>query len=102
MATVMSNLGLERYLQGQGLTLERTKVGDRYVLEKMKQGGFNIGGAGTFAPISEGNDDAPGAFAAWLASLPDEHFHAATAADVEPSEAQRLFDRCAFEKVDLE
>ena len=44
VATVMSNLGLERYLQGQGLTLERAKVGDRYVLEKMKQGGFNIGG----------------------------------------------------------
>jgi phosphoglucosamine mutase len=44
VATVMSNLGLERYLQGQGLTLERTKVGDRYVLERMKEGGFNIGG----------------------------------------------------------
>ena len=44
VATVMSNLGLERYLQGEGLTLERTKVGDRYVLERMKQGGFNVGG----------------------------------------------------------
>lgn len=44
VATVMSNLGLERYLTGRGLTLERTKVGDRYVLERMKQGGFNIGG----------------------------------------------------------
>ena len=44
VATVMSNLGLERYLQGIGLTLERTKVGDRYVLERMKQGGFNVGG----------------------------------------------------------
>jgi len=44
VATVMSNLGLERYLEAQGLTLERTKVGDRYVLERMKQGGFNIGG----------------------------------------------------------
>lgn len=44
VATVMSNLGLERYLQGQGLTLERTKVGDRYVLERMKEGGFNVGG----------------------------------------------------------
>ncbi len=44
VATVMSNLGLERYLAGQGLTLERTKVGDRYVLERMKQGGFNVGG----------------------------------------------------------
>ncbi|WFL76106.1 phosphoglucosamine mutase [Altererythrobacter arenosus] len=44
VATVMSNLGLERYLQSQGLTLERTKVGDRYVLERMKEGGFNLGG----------------------------------------------------------
>ncbi|MEM1052015.1 MAG: phosphoglucosamine mutase [Pseudomonadota bacterium] len=44
VATVMSNLGLERYLQARGLTLERTKVGDRYVLEHMKEGGFNVGG----------------------------------------------------------
>jgi len=44
VATVMSNLGLERYLHSQGLTLERTKVGDRYVLERMKEGGFNVGG----------------------------------------------------------
>jgi phosphoglucosamine mutase len=44
VATVMSNLGLERYLQSQGLTLERTKVGDRHVLEKMKADGFNVGG----------------------------------------------------------
>ena len=44
VATVMSNLGLERYLQSRDLTLERTKVGDRYVLERMKEGGFNVGG----------------------------------------------------------
>ncbi|CAN5362758.1 phosphoglucosamine mutase [soil metagenome] len=44
VATVMSNLGLERYLQGEGLTLERTSVGDRYVLEKMRKSGFNVGG----------------------------------------------------------
>ncbi|WP_309621434.1 phosphoglucosamine mutase [Novosphingobium sp.] len=44
VATVMSNLGLERYLAGRGLTLERTKVGDRHVLEKMKADGFNVGG----------------------------------------------------------
>ncbi|MDG5747660.1 phosphoglucosamine mutase [Qipengyuania sp. XHP0207] len=44
VATVMSNLGLERYLESLGLTLERTKVGDRYVLERMKEGGFNVGG----------------------------------------------------------
>ena len=44
VATVMSNLGLERFLHGQGLTLERTKVGDRHVLEKMKADGFNLGG----------------------------------------------------------
>ena len=44
VATVMSNLGLERYLAAQGLTLERTKVGDRHVLERMKAAGFNVGG----------------------------------------------------------
>ncbi|MBD2840787.1 phosphoglucosamine mutase [Erythrobacter rubeus] len=44
VSTVMSNLGLERYLETIGLTLERTKVGDRYVLERMKEGGFNVGG----------------------------------------------------------
>ncbi|MBC2664332.1 phosphoglucosamine mutase [Novosphingobium flavum] len=44
VATVMSNLGLERYLAGQDLTLERTAVGDRHVLERMKTQGFNVGG----------------------------------------------------------
>jgi phosphoglucosamine mutase len=44
VATVMSNLGLERYLDAQGLRLERTAVGDRYVVERMRQGGFNLGG----------------------------------------------------------
>ena len=44
VSTVMSNLGLERYIQSIGLKLERTKVGDRYVLERMKEGGFNLGG----------------------------------------------------------
>jgi len=44
VATVMSNLGLERCLAAQGLTLERTAVGDRHVLERMRSGGFNVGG----------------------------------------------------------
>ena len=44
VATVMSNLGLERYLRGLNIGLVRTKVGDRYVLEEMKRGGFNVGG----------------------------------------------------------
>ena len=44
VATVMSNLGLERTLKAGGLTLERTKVGDRYVMERMREGGFNLGG----------------------------------------------------------
>ena len=44
VATVMSNLGLERFLQGQGVTLHRTAVGDRYVVEAMRAGGFNLGG----------------------------------------------------------
>ena len=44
VATIMSNLGLERFLQGEGLDLIRTKVGDRHVLEAMKAGGYNVGG----------------------------------------------------------
>ena len=44
VATVMSNLGLERYLGDRGLRLERTKVGDRYVVEAMRRGGWNLGG----------------------------------------------------------
>ncbi len=44
VATVMSNLGLERYLQGLGLSLLRTAVGDRYVVEAMRRDGFNLGG----------------------------------------------------------
>ncbi len=44
VATVMSNLGLERYLGGIGLSLLRTPVGDRYVVERMRSDGFNVGG----------------------------------------------------------
>lgn len=44
VATVMSNLGLERFLDSKGLGLVRAKVGDRYVLEAMKAGGYNVGG----------------------------------------------------------
>jgi phosphoglucosamine mutase len=44
VATIMSNLGLERALQRQGIRLVRTKVGDRYVVEEMRSGGYNLGG----------------------------------------------------------
>lgn len=44
VTTIMSNLGLERFLEGRGLDIYRTKVGDRYVVEKMREGGFNVGG----------------------------------------------------------
>ena len=61
VATVMSNLGLERYLDGLGLRLERTQVGDRYVVEKMRECGFNLGGEqsghiilGDFATTGDG------------------------------------------------
>jgi phosphoglucosamine mutase len=44
VATVMSNLGLERFLSARGLSLARTRVGDRYVVEHMRAHGFNVGG----------------------------------------------------------
>jgi phosphoglucosamine mutase len=44
VATIMSNLGLERFLAGRGLSLARTPVGDRYVSEHMRQHGYNVGG----------------------------------------------------------
>jgi phosphoglucosamine mutase len=44
VSTVMSNLGLEKYLEKNGIKLLRTKVGDRYVVEKMLEGGYNLGG----------------------------------------------------------
>ena len=44
VATVMSNLGLERFLNAMGLKLARTAVGDRYVVEHMRENGFNVGG----------------------------------------------------------
>jgi phosphoglucosamine mutase len=44
VTTVMSNLGLERFLDGQGLAMHRTKVGDRYVAAHMRETGMNVGG----------------------------------------------------------
>jgi phosphoglucosamine mutase len=44
VATLMSNMGLEKYLAGLGLTLHRTPVGDRYVMEQMRKQGLNVGG----------------------------------------------------------
>ena len=44
VATVMSNLGLERFLAGQGMAMQRTQVGDRYVAARMREAGMNLGG----------------------------------------------------------
>ena len=61
VATVMSNLGLERFLESEGIALERTQVGDRYVSERMKETGINLGGEASghivmpdFAPTGDG------------------------------------------------
>ncbi len=44
VTTIMSNLGLERFLAGKGISVLRTPVGDRYVAESMREGGYNLGG----------------------------------------------------------
>ncbi len=44
VSTVMANMGLEKFLAGEGLSLQRTKVGDRYVVEEMRSRGINVGG----------------------------------------------------------
>lgn len=44
VTTVMSNIGLERAVRAEGISVERTQVGDRYVVERMREGGFNLGG----------------------------------------------------------
>ena len=44
VSTVMSNLGLEKFISGLGLELIRTRVGDRYVVERMRKDGYNLGG----------------------------------------------------------
>ncbi|TGY90996.1 phosphoglucosamine mutase, partial [Marinicauda pacifica] len=44
LTTQMSNLGLEQFLETEGLTLDRTQVGDRYVVERMRESGANLGG----------------------------------------------------------
>jgi len=61
VATVMSNLGLERYLASQGIGFERTQVGDRYVSERMRSNGANLGGEASghilmpdFSPTGDG------------------------------------------------
>ncbi len=61
VATVMSNLGLERFFEKQGIAFKRTPVGDRYVVEEMRESGFNIGGEqsghivlGDFATTGDG------------------------------------------------
>ncbi len=44
VATIMSNLGMERHLEGEGIAVERTPVGDRHITDAMRKGGFNLGG----------------------------------------------------------
>jgi phosphoglucosamine mutase len=86
-ATVMSNLGLERYLGGQGLELRRTRVGDRYVVERMRADGLNLGGEQSgHIILSDFSTTGDGLVAALqvLATLVERQLPA--------SEACRLFD----------
>ena len=85
VATVMSNLGLERYLKSIGLTLERTKVGDRYVVEHMQKFGYNLGGEQSgHIILSDYNTTGDGLMAALqtLAVLADSGRRASEAARV--------------------
>ena len=87
VGTVMTNGGIEPFLAALGLTLHRTKVGDRYVLEKMKQGGMNLGGESSghvlMTSLSSSGDGLIAALQMlWLLSVDDRPasklFHAFT------------------------
>ncbi len=83
VGTVMSNAGLERYLHSLGMTLGRAAVGDRYVLEQMHQGGFNVGGEQSgHIILSDFSTTGDGLIAALqvLAVLAQEHKPASEAA----------------------
>jgi phosphoglucosamine mutase len=85
VGTVMSNIGLERYLEGQNLKLIRAPVGDRYVIEKMREGGFNVGGEQSghiiFSDFITTGDGLIGALQV-LAVLAEEHRPASEAAHI--------------------
>jgi phosphoglucosamine mutase len=84
-ATVMSNLGLERFLKGRGLNLARTPVGDRHVVERMRNDGFNLGGEQSGHIImSDYGTTGDGLMAALqvLAVLKQQSFPASTALNV--------------------
>ncbi len=83
VGTVMSNIGLERYLDGMKLKLARAKVGDRYVLEQMRAGGFNVGGEQSgHIVLADFSTTGDGLIAALqvLAVLEEEHIPASEAA----------------------
>lgn len=85
VATVMSNLGLERYLRSFGLNLVRTPVGDRHVVERMRQDGYNLGGEQSGHMImSDHGTTGDGLMAALqvLAVLKQQSFPASTALNV--------------------
>lgn len=85
VATVMSNLGLERYMRSLGLNLVRTPVGDRHVVERMRQDGYNLGGEQSGHMImSDHGTTGDGLMAALqvLAVLKQQSFPASTALNV--------------------
>jgi phosphoglucosamine mutase len=96
VATIMSNLGLERLLTSQGLTLLRTPVGDRYVSAAMREGGFGLGGEDSGHLLFGGAEDHPGdgLFTALrvLAALTGTGTTVGQAIDAIPSVPQRLLN----------
>lgn len=82
VATIMSNLGLERYLKSRGLSLVRTPVGDRHVMEAMRSGNYNLGGEESgHIILSDYSTSGDGLMAALqvLAILKQQSFPASTA-----------------------
>ena len=96
VGTQMTNHGLGLWLEGCGVTLERTRVGDRYVLERMREGGFNLGGEPSgHILMTEHSTSGDGIMAAL------KLLGVLKSADMPASEALRRFEPCPQKIVNI-